>query len=293
MHSRCRLMLRSLAIALALTLASTTWGCGAVHRDEGALDSVRAPEQRPVIAATDSITQGHADSTAKTASNPTLTISVQPTAVDVNGDTVRVTLSVRNLPTSSAELWMFTVDAPVPVLTVEQLGSGDKRDVDMRKEYGISVATWAFLGDHVAPGGATPPVAFSATGLPGIVSYWAERWVPPDTVETADEPPDSSQAPVKPGPWSSASDSGRTVGIVPFPADRSRAALVTRMRTLLREACAHGWVEDANVCSSLDQKLEQDDISGLLGELGANRARHVNELAYFLLVGNVSALPVK
>lgn len=210
---------------------------------------------------------------------------MQPTAVDIQGDTVRVTLNVRNLATSDADLWMFTVDAPVPVLTVEQLGPGDKRDVDMGKEYGISVATWAFLGDHVAPGGAAPPVAFSAAGLPGIVSYWAEQWVPPDTVESADEPPDSSQAPVKPGPWNSASDSGRTVGIVPFPVDRSRGALLTRMRTLLRESCVRGWVDEASVCSSLDLKLEQDDTSGLLAELEAQRAKHVKELAYFLLGG--------
>jgi hypothetical protein len=65
------------------------------------------------------------------------------------------------------------------------------------------------------------------------------------------------------------------------------------MRTLLRESCGRGWIDDANVCSSLDRRLEHEDISGLLAELEAQRTGHMNELAYFLLVGNVKALPEK
>lgn len=218
-----------------------------------------------------------------------LSIRVQPGAVDVHGDTVVVTLGVQNRATSSRDLWLFTVEAPVPARTIKHLGAPTEWHVFMTKHYGISVATWGFLGDHLAPGRSSPPLVFSALGLPGLVRYWAEPWIVPDTVDS--DYVEASAGP--PGPWNTAADSGVTVGVVPFPNDRSRGALLGRMRALLQESCARSWVDSAGVCNSLSEKLSHDDMGALLNELEAQRGKHVNDLAYFLLGGNVRALPTQ
>jgi hypothetical protein len=220
---------------------------------------------------------------------PTFSISVEPTAIAIRGDSVRIVLDVRNRPTSERDLFVFTVDAPSPAVTVEQLGPPHFWDVDMAKEYGISVATWGFIEPQITPGHASPPIAFSAVGLPGIVRYWAEPWVAPDTVDDGDV----HVAAASPGPWNAAADSGVTLGIVPFPANRSRDALLERMKGLMEDACDRHWIDNGGVCTSLRVKLEHDDVGALLNELDAQRGMHVNALAYFLLVGNARALPLR
>jgi hypothetical protein len=215
-------------------------------------------------------------------------IRVAPTAVEVSGDTVRVVYSVSNGVSSSADLFLFTVDAPAPALRVERPARSSGWHINTTKVFGRSVAGWSFIDPALAPGETSPPLAFTARGLPGLVRYWGEPFVPPDTVETADVTV-ADDAPA--GPGNLAADSGLTVGIVPFPADRSRAALLTRLGGLLHDACTRGWVDNAGVCTSLRVKIEHGDTDALLNELEAQRGKHLNALAYFLLAGNVHALP--
>jgi hypothetical protein len=98
-------------------------------------------------------------------------------------------------------------------------------------------------------------------------------------------------APQPTGPGAFSNDSGVTLGVVPFPADRSRAALLARLDGLVADACARGWIDNQGVCTSLQVKIQHDQTGALLNELDAQRGQHVNDLAYFLLVGNVRALP--
>ncbi len=217
-----------------------------------------------------------------------LSIAVEPTAIDVRGDTVRVAYTVRNQASSTADLFLFTVDAPTPASHVERPARNSGWHINTTKSFGRSVAGWSFIDPLLGPGKASPSLAFSARGLPGLVKYWGEPFVPPDTVETADVTV-AEDAPA--GPGNSAADSGVTVGIVPFPADRSRAALLARLQGLQQDACARGWIDNAGVCTSLQVKIEHGDTGALLNELDAQRGKHVNDLAYFLLTGNVRALP--
>jgi hypothetical protein len=218
----------------------------------------------------------------------TLSIRVNPISLDVRGDTVRIAYLVTNTQASPTELFMFTVDAPAPALKVEKPAPPTRWDMDVKKKFGRSVALWAFIEPTLAPGNTSPPLAFSALGLPGIVKYWGEPWIPPDTVETADVPASSVRPP---SPGNSAADSGLTVGVVPFPRDRSRAALLVRLSGFLTDVCARGWVDNQGICSSLRVKIQHDETRALLNELEAQRGKHVNDLAYFLLAGNVWALP--
>ena len=110
----------------------------------------------------------------------------------------------------------------------------------------------------------------------------------PDDEEPADAPISDDDPG---GPGASASDSGTTVGIVPYPADRSRAALLGRLGRLITQTCTRGWVDNAGICNSLQAKVRSGATAALLNELDAQRGKHVNDTAYFLLAGNVRALP--
>ena len=57
------------------------------------------------------------------------------------------------------------------------------------------------------------------------------------------------------GPGAFANDSGLTVGVVPFPTDRSRAALLTRLDGLPVDACARGWIDNQGICIILQRKM--------------------------------------
>lgn len=231
--------------------------------------------------------------TVTPAHDSTLSIRVEPASLDVHGDTVRIAYRVTNATASTSKLFEFTVDAPAPALRVEAPPRTRQWFIVTAKDYGRSVANWGFLGASLAPGTASPLLAFSARGLPGIVQYWGTPWIAPDTIEVSDDLPPSvrGEGTGPRGPGNFAADSGVTIGIVPFPADRSRAALLARLRGLEQDACARGWIDNAGVCTSLQVKIEHGDTGALLNELEAQRGKHVNDLAYFLLSGNVRALP--
>jgi hypothetical protein len=226
--------------------------------------------------------------TVTPAHDSTLSIRVEPASLEVHGDTVRIAYRVTNATASTSKLFEFTVDAPAPALRVEAPPRTRQWFIVTAKDYGRSVANWGFIDPLLGPGKASPSLAFSARGLPGLVKYWGGPFIPPDTVETADVTV-AEDAPAGPGNF--AADSGVTIGIVPFPADRSRAALLARLRGLEQDACARGWIDNAGVCTSLQVKIEHGDTGALLNELEAQRGKHVNDLAYFLLSGNVRALP--
>jgi hypothetical protein len=218
----------------------------------------------------------------------TLSIQVLPSSLEVHRDTVRIAYTVTNALTSTSELFDFTVDAPAPALKVEKPRQAPEWDINTAREYGRSVARWGFIEPMLLPGKTSPPLAFSALGLPGIVKYWGDPWIPPDTVDDGDVPVQTPTTPAGPGAF--ADDSGVTVGVVPFPKDRSRAALLRRLSGLVTDACARGWVDDRGVCNSLRVKIQHDETRALLSELEAQRGKHVNDVAYFLIAGNVWAL---
>jgi hypothetical protein len=220
----------------------------------------------------------------------TLSSRVSPAAVEVHGDTVRVAYAVSNASASTAPLFIFTVDAPAPLVNVEKPARATGWMMDASQEFGgRAVASWGFIQPTLAAGRTSPALAYSARGLPGLVTYWAVPYVPPDTIET----PDVAGTDTASGPGAMATDSGVTVGVVPFPNPRDRASLLRRMTALLSEACARGWIDNEGICTSLDTKIRHDLMEPLLNELQAQRGQHVNELAYLLLAANAKALPVR
>ncbi len=225
-----------------------------------------------------------------------LVVDVHVVDVAMDGDLTRVRYVLRNLPQSAEELFTFTVDAPSPVLKIFRPEPLEAWDVSTQYR-GRSVADWAMLGTHLAPGAESPSLFFDAIGLPGIVTSWVRGYFPPPPLTEADVgviPPSD--------PLLQNSVPGKTVGIEPFPDDLSPTDLLRRLRELTDQTCGElGWIDNAGICDSLDKNLQNaerslergraNSVRGQLGaflnELQAQRGKHVNDSAYWLLKANV------
>jgi hypothetical protein len=228
-----------------------------------------------------------------------LSVTVQVVGIAMHGDTTTISFFVANAPSSSEELFDFSVDAPSPVTSIN-LPSPSERWKNSTRVKGLTVASWTMLGTHLPHGSQTPELRYSAIGLPGVVGYWAQGRFPvpeyhpvtlSDTVPTPREAIAANRI------------SGVSVGVEPFPSDRSAAALSLRLRGLTGQACdSLHWIGETEVCSDLTavldsatQALGQSDTatarSNLLNFLVVVAAHHdtggsLNDNAFWLLSAN-------
>ncbi len=232
-----------------------------------------------------------------------ITVAVGVTAVAMRGDTADVTYSLGNQATSIEQLFQFTVDAPAHVfrLSLPQPQGDWVTGVAYR---GRSVARWTVLGDQLAPGEGAPPLVLTAIGLPTLVTYWVRGYTPPSTDIPSDTVPVSD-------PLTANSVADTTVGVEPFPTDRSAGGLLVRLHGLVDQTCgtALAWITSSTVCSSLGGKLDtasqrlsqadttgaQTQIQSFLTELGAQHGTGlpVNDSAYWLLKVNAEYILTK
>jgi hypothetical protein len=156
----------------------------------------------------------------------------------------------------------------------------------------------------VIPGASTPPLEFSARGLPGIDTAWYGGNYPlpssnesdPDTTKYVDVP--------NVDPLINNNVQTKTVGIDPIAAGATDSALIVRLGSLRGQACSLSWITDATVCSSLQAKLDKaardlqhgknatakSDLQSFNDLLTANHgpgtSQKVNDSAYWLLKVN-------
>jgi hypothetical protein len=204
-----------------------------------------------------------------------LAVDVTVKSVLIRGDTVGVTYIVLNRATSHDSLFDFTVDAPAGVKVIAQpLPITSYMVLD--SYHGRSVADWGFL-DLLAPSATSIPLYFESVGLPDIVTQWAGGDVPV-VEESADTLPDDRLA--------VNSVQGKTVGVAPWPSDRSAKALITRLRTLTQTSCAASltWINSSTLCTKLIGYLDQAE---------ANRAAGKTSQAKSAVNGYISALSGK
>jgi hypothetical protein len=186
-------------------------------------------------------------------------------------------------------LAQFVVDAPT-LLRVQLPGDPSEWFVLSASQH-RSVATWAKFHGFTAPGDSTPPLTLTARGLIDIVPYWAGI-VPHGDTMIVDTGADSVVAGADTVIHVEGS-TGLTVGVRPFPADTSAAALATRLSGLIDRVCALGWIQsNGEFCRSLEAKAkpETGPLNAMLHELSAQRGKRVNEAAYVLLSQNASFL---
>jgi hypothetical protein len=164
------------------------------------------------------------------------------------------------------------------------------------------MAHW-ITADSFPAGSITPELHFEAAGLPGILAYWAggafqfPSLEEPDTVAVSD-------------PLVAEMIAGQTVGIEPWPADRTPQALISRLSTLTQRACATplSWITASSLCSQLVGYLDQaeifraggamteargslgDFVSALGGPTAGTFAAGVSSSAYWLLTSNANII---
>jgi hypothetical protein len=198
-------------------------------------------------------------------------MDVVVTGVSIRGDTADVTYLLRNRPGSAEQLFQFAVEAPSPVLRISI--PQPERDWLAHVSYrSRSIAHWGVLGEEVQPGEQSPPLGFSAIGLPAIVPYWVRGWAEPPVLTEADTLPFELIPPSD--PLVDNSVKGSTVGIAPFPGDRGPGSLLLRLALLTDQTCGGlAWIASASVCSNLTAKLQHARAAVTRGDNNAARAR--------------------
>jgi hypothetical protein len=224
-----------------------------------------------------------------------VTVDVTVKTLVVRGDTTGVTYVILNRSTSLDSLFTFTVDAPAGVKAIPT--PQPKTSYSVLGSYrGRPVADWAFL-DLLAPSATSIPLYFESVGPPGIVTAWFGKEVPVLT-ERADTLPDDRLA--------NYSVQGKTVGVDPWPTDRTPKALIARLRTLTQTSCAAPltWITSSTLCTKLIGYLDQAEsnraagktnqaksamnnyISSLSGKTAGTFATGVTNPGYWLLKPN-------
>ena len=231
-------------------------------------------------------------------------VNVAISSVTLRGDTTGVSSTVANLATSLEKLNAFLVDAPSGVLRIQRPSPvrnwGAFTDFSARP-----IAYWAILG--LLPAGTTSPVLYyESVGLPAIVTFWAGGDFPLTGGE-ADEP-NPSAPPID--PLVSEMINGKTVGVNPWPTDRSSKALIARLRTLTQTSCAAPltWITSSTLCTKLIGYLDQAEtnraagkrpqaksamnsyISSLSGKTAGTFAAGVTNPGYWLLKPNADII---
>jgi hypothetical protein len=131
------------------------------------------------------------------------------------------------------------------------------------------MAGWSFKSSYLAPGATTPQLHFEAVGLPGIRTYWAGGYYPlPDL---SDELVTDSTALAD--PFVTNMVNGKTVGVDPWPNDRSAQALLARLRVLTLNTCATPtfWITDNGLCSQLVGDLDEAEGFRASGQVSQAR----------------------
>jgi hypothetical protein len=229
-------------------------------------------------------------------------VNVTPGSITVRGDTTGITYTVQNTTASREKLVAFLVDAPARVLRIPPPAPVMDWSTDSLW-VGRPMAQWIIL-TLLKPGSTTPRLYFESVGLPGILTYWARGHFPPPPVDDADDG--------KPPPDLLATEMihGKTVGVDPWPADRTAKALIARLRALTKTSCAAplNWVQPSALCTKLVGYLDQAEtnraassvneakssmaayIESLSGKLAGTFAAGVTDSGYWLLNPNAEII---
>ena len=171
------------------------------------------------------------------------------------------------------------------------------------------------------PGQSLTNLGLVSGFLPGPTTFYAQGWVKPPTQDEIDaklslppagEPSGKQLQSVYPGarPIGQNSFHDITIGPMQSPAGLTPAALVDRLASLKHQALTLGWISGPGadgVVQSLDAKLTaakaalargdvkaaEGQLTAFINELEAQRGKHLNDDAYFMLKANAQFILAK
>ena len=171
------------------------------------------------------------------------------------------------------------------------------------------------------PGQSANNLGLVSGFLPGPTTFYAQGWVKPPTQDEIDaklslppagEPSGKQLQSVYPGarPIGQNSFHDITIGPMQSPAGLTPAALVDRLASLKHQALTLGWISGPGadgVVQSLDAKLTaakaalargdvkaaEGQLTAFINELEAQRGKHLNDDAYFMLKANAQFILAK
>ena len=211
--------------------------------------------------------------------------------ITVRGDTTQITLGVAVDSASPESLFVLTLDAPTRVITVHEPPPRTEWAASVAYR-GRSVAAWAAL-TLVVPGDTTPTLWYSALGLPGIATAWAQGFRPL-TISHDNVDDTAYVSPPEVDPLRVQSVEVLTPGIEPLPPGATRATLTLRLDALRGRACDLGWISSGALCAALHEYLTGtpptlDRFHAALGT-GFIPGGPVSDEAYWLLRANLDYL---
>lgn len=240
--------------------------------------------------------------TTATSQNPGqhVLVNVNLVSTAVRGDTIGLSYTVQSTTASTEKLAAFFVDAPSRVLRISRPAPTTDWSTDSLWA-GRPMAQWIMLS-LLNPGSTSPQLYFESVGLPGILTYWAGGDFAPPPVD------DASDAQPPPDLLATEMINGKTVGVDPWPADRSAKALLARLRNLTNTSCATPlrWITSSSLCTKLLGYVDQAEanraagkitqaksslnsyISSLSGKTSGTFAPGVTSSAYWLLKPNAN-----
>jgi len=192
-------------------------------------------------------------------------VNVTLVSIAVRSDTIGICYTVQSTTASTEKLVAFFVDAPSRVLRIPRPTPVTDWSADSLWA-GRPIAQWTIL-TLLNPGSATPPLYFESVGLPGILTYWAGGDFPPPPVD------DAADAQPRPDLLATEMINGKTVGVEPWPTDRTPKALIARLRSLTQASCAAPltWITSTSLCTNLLGYLTQAETNRAAGNV--NKAK--------------------
>jgi hypothetical protein len=180
-----------------------------------------------------------------------VTIDVNITSLVLLGDTAQITYVLYSRPESQDSLLAFIIDAPARVSSISRPLPDSMWMVDSLIRGSEPAAFWGILSP-LPPAASTVPLRFASVGIPGIVKNWAQgNWPLPTCCD--DDPPEAAEDVLV-----TRTVEGKSVGVEPWPTDRSAQALLVRLRTLTQTSCASPlvWIADAGLCGQLQSDID-------------------------------------
>jgi hypothetical protein len=219
-----------------------------------------------------------------------IAVDMQVSSITHAADSIRVTYVLHSQSFSEEQLFDLTIDAPVPARNLS-LPLPRKSWASSTRVGDRSVINWTVLDNtSMKPGKSSPPLSFTANGLPGIVSARAEGYAdPPDIDAMADDDPRLTDR-----AFEVTSVPITVVGVVAPLMNQTRAALIARLLGLAQQTCTLGWTTDAQICAALNTYLNAPSpkLLAFLGAVVVARTRPgvFNDNAYWLLRSNAEII---